>query len=55
MSSETARKITEACEAAGFVTRRQHPFGATVVRSTGAMERIMSEALRRMRLAIKTL
>lgn len=55
MSSETARKITEAAEAAGFVTRRQHPFGAIVVRSTGVMERVMSEAIRQMRLAIKDL
>ena len=55
MSSETTRKFTEACEAAGFVTRRQHPFGAVVVRSTGAMEKAMSEAMRAMRLAINNL
>ncbi len=55
MSSETARKITEAAEAVGFVTRRRHAFGATVVSSTGIMERVMSESLRQMRLAFKNL
>jgi hypothetical protein len=55
MSSETAREITVACEAAGFVTRRRHGSGATVVRTTGVMERVMSESLRQMRLAIKNL
>jgi hypothetical protein len=55
MSSESARKIAEACEAAGFVTRTQHVFGAIVVSSTGVMERVLGESLREMRLAIKNL
>lgn len=55
MSSETTRKLVEACEAAGFVTRSQHVFGATVVSSTGVMEKALSESLREMRLAIKQL
>ena len=55
MSSETARKFAEACEAAGFVKRTHHAFGATVVCSTGVMEKALSESLRDMRLAIRQL
>ena len=55
MSSETTRKLVEACAAAGFVTRSQHVFGATVVSSTGVMEKALAESLREMRLAIKQL
>jgi hypothetical protein len=52
MSSETTRKIAEACGEAGFVRRSQHVFGATVVSSTGVMERALGESLREMRLSI---
>jgi hypothetical protein len=55
MSSETTRKLVEACAEAGFVNRSQHVFGATVVSSTGVMEKALAESLREMRLAIRQL
>ena len=55
MSSETTRKLVEASAAAGFVNRNQHVFGATVVSSTGVMERALIQPMREMRLAIKQL
>jgi hypothetical protein len=55
MSSETTRKLVEASAAAGFVNRNQHVFGATVVSSTGVMEKALIQSMREMRLAIKQL
>lgn len=49
MSVELTRRLAVACEAAGFVTRASHVSGATVVVSTGVMEGIFSQTLRRMR------
>lgn len=55
MSSETTRVLVVACQKAGFLTRRDHVFGAIVVASTGVMERVLGECLREMRLAIAKL
>ncbi|HEY3719161.1 MAG TPA: hypothetical protein VGL41_03370 [Roseiarcus sp.] len=55
MSSETTRKLVEASAAAGFVNRNQHVFGATVVSSTGVMEKALIQSMREMRLAIRQL
>jgi hypothetical protein len=52
MSSETVRKLVEACEAAGFVERKLHPFGAIVVASRGVIERVLASSLRDMRITI---
>jgi hypothetical protein len=52
MSTETCRKLAVACADAGFLARERTPFGTTVVRSTGAMERIFGDCLREMRLRI---
>jgi len=49
MSSETARKLVEACCAAGVLERWRHPAGSKVVISTGFLEATMSETLRAMR------
>jgi hypothetical protein len=54
MSSETVRKLVEACCLAGFVERRRHATGTVVVLSNGFLEKTMSEAVRNMRLAITT-
>lgn len=55
MSSETVRKLVEALCLAGFVERRRHATGTVVVASNGFLERIMSEAIRSMRLAMAKL
>lgn len=52
MSSETARKLVEACCLAGFVERRKHAAGSKVVASNGILEKTMSGVLRNMRRAI---
>ena len=52
MSSETVRKLVEACDEARFVERISHPFGAVVVVSKGVIEEIMASSLREMRIAI---
>lgn len=45
MSAEWTRNLSVACEAAGFVTRTRHANGATIVESTGVMERIFERCL----------
>ena len=52
MSSETVRKLVEACCLAGFVERKRHAAGSKVIISNGFLEKAMSESLRKMRLDI---
>jgi hypothetical protein len=50
MSAETCRKVVLACAEAGFLMRDRSPYGTIFVRSTGALERIFAECLRKLRL-----
>jgi hypothetical protein len=52
MSAETCRTLVLASEKAGFLQRARSPFGAVLVSSTGAMERVFGEVLRDLRLRI---
>jgi hypothetical protein len=52
MSTETCRKLAVAGEKAGFLSRTRSPYGAVLVRSTGALEDIFGNALREARHAV---
>ncbi len=55
MSPETTRKLVVACNAAGFLDRRETVFGTMVVISTGVMEHVFGQCMREMRDGIRTL
>ena len=52
MSTETCRKLTVACEKAGFLERVRSPYGAMLVRTTGVIEDIFAKSLREARNAV---
>jgi len=55
MSDETTRKTIVACAKAGFLTRQNSVYRVTLVKSTGILERIYGECLRRVRRRIEQL
>ena len=52
MSPETCRKTTVLLTEAGYLERRRSPYQSVLVRSTGALERVFSRSLRRVRTAL---
>ena len=53
MSDETARKVLVACEKAGFITRTNSVFRLLLVKSSGMLERLYGQSLRRVRLRMQ--
>lgn len=49
MSPETCRKVLVAAENGGFLERQRSPYGAMLVRSTGMLETILGDVLRKAR------
>ena len=49
MSPETCRKTSVVLTEAGYLERRRSPYRSVLVRSTGALERIFAQTLRRLR------
>jgi hypothetical protein len=52
MSTETCRKLVVAFTRAGFLERARTSHGTVVVQSTGVMERLLGESLRKLRLQL---
>ena len=53
MSTETCRKVVVACAEAGFLLREKTPYGTVLVSSSGILEQLFSESLRRLRIRLK--
>ena len=55
MSPETCRKTAVTLTEAGYLERRRSPYQSVLVRSTGALERIVAKSLRHVRSTLVSL